>query len=111
LKHLKAATFEHFLEVYGSVEAENNVVVTSEIPGTIIKINVKNGDKVRKGEVLAVLNSDIMNSSMKEIETQLELATTLFEKQKSLWDEKIGTEMQFWKPKHAKKDWKKVYKL
>lgn len=102
IEKLTAQTFEHFLEVYGSVEAENNVMVTTEIPGNIIKINVKNGQRVRKGEVLAVLNSDIMNSSMKELETQLELATTLYEKQKSLWDQKIGTEMQYLEAKTRK---------
>lgn len=87
--------FEHFVEVTGKVEADQEVDVSPEISGKITQIDVKEGDKVAKGNLLATLNTDIMQRSIEEAEIALELASTTYERQKNLWDQKIGSEMQY----------------
>lgn len=93
-EELKSVLFEHFIEVSGSVEADQDVNVSPESAGVIESILVKEGQQVSKGQVLAVLNSEILKRSIDEMKVQLELATTTYERQKNLWDQKIGSEMQ-----------------
>jgi RND family efflux transporter MFP subunit len=70
-------------------------MLSTEIPGTVTKIHVKVGDKVTKGQVLAETDSRAMQQQMATMQTSLALINQLFEKQKNLWDQKIGTEVQF----------------
>lgn len=95
-------TFQHFIDLQGKVEAENNVQVTAKMPGVLTRILVKNGDQVRKGQLLAQLDNEVGQLSLKELETQLQTATDLYNRQKSLWDQKIGTEVQFIQAKSQK---------
>lgn len=95
LKEIETTTFKHFIDVQGRVEAENNVSVTSKMPGTLTRINVKNGQYVKKGQLLAALDDEVMQRGLAELETQLATAKDLFERQKGLWDQKIGTEVQY----------------
>lgn len=90
-----ARLFEHFIEVTGSTEAEDDVNVSPETAGTIKEIFVTEGQHVSKGQALAQLNTDVLERSREEIEVQLELARTNFMRQKNLWDQRIGSEMQF----------------
>jgi len=87
--------FEHFFEVTGNVEADEEVNVSPESSGKIMDILVREGQQVAKGTVLATLNTDMLNQSIEETRISLELATTTFERQKNLWDQKIGSELQF----------------
>jgi membrane fusion protein, multidrug efflux system len=87
--------FESYIDVQGKVDADENVNLSTEMPGTITKINVKAGDEVTKGQVLAETDSRAIQQSISDLETNMELVNQLYEKQKSLWDQRIGTEVQF----------------
>lgn len=86
--------FEHFIEVNGTVEADQDVNVSPESVGVIENILAKEGQQVTKGQPLAILNTETLQRSMDEMKVQLELATTTYNRQKNLWDQKIGSEMQ-----------------
>ena len=92
---IKSQTFEHFFEVTGNVEADLDINVSPESLGTIEAILVKEGEKVSKGQILAKLNVDALQRSLDELKVQLDLATTNYKRQKNLWDQHIGSEMQF----------------
>lgn len=94
--------FEHFVEIRGTVASRKNVQLSSPAGGRIDQVNVKEGEKVSKGQALVVLDADVMRNSINELKTQLELATISFEKQERLWNQKIGTEMQYLQAKNNK---------
>ena len=94
--------FNTYVEIQGKVEAEENVVLSTGIPGTITRINVKAGDNVKEGEVLAETDSRALQQQLAALQSNVALATQAFEKQKNLWDQKIGTEMQFLQAKTNK---------
>ena len=96
------ANFDHFIEIQGTVKADDEVIVSSEMAGTIIKILVNEGDMVKKGQVLAELDSDILQKSLDEVKTGYELAKTVFERQQRLWDQKVGSEIQYLQAKSNK---------
>ena len=95
-------TFRHFLEVRGSVTSDKNVTMSARVPAVVERVLVQEGDRVKKGQVLLVQDAETVRRSMDELKTSLELATTRFEKQKNLWDKKIGTEIQFLEVKSNK---------
>lgn len=99
---LVPATFKTYINVQGRVDAEESVSLSSEMPGTITKINVKVGDEVSKGQVLAETDSRAIQQQLAAMNTSLTLVKQMYEKQKNLWDEKIGTEMQFLQVKALK---------
>jgi len=92
---LEPKKFEHYFETYGSVESGQNVSVNIEAPGTIDKILVDVGQRVSKGQKLAVLESEVLQNTIDEVQTSLDLASTIFEKQEKLWSQKIGSEIQY----------------
>lgn len=94
--------FKNFLEVQGVVDAEDNVQITPEVPGSVTAIYVKIGQQVSRGQVLAQLDDKVLSQSIAQLQTQLDLATTVFNRQKNLWDQKIGTEVQFLTAKSQK---------
>lgn len=95
-------TFEHYFEVQGTVEADNSVLLNAEMGGTITKIFVKEGQRVSAGQTLVSLDSEGVDANIQEIQSALDLAKITFEKQKRLWDQKIGTEMQYLQAKNQK---------
>jgi membrane fusion protein, multidrug efflux system len=101
-KAITPAIFKSYISVQGHVDAEENVTVSSEMPGTITKINVKVGDNVSKGQVLAETDARAIQETIAEIQTNLNTATLVYEKSKNLWDQKIGTEVQFLGYKNTK---------
>ncbi len=107
VKQLEARPFEHFIEVTGEVEADQNVNVSPESVGVIESILVKEGQRVSKGQLLAKLNTTTLERSMEDIQIQLDLANTNFQRQKNLWDQNIGSEMQFLQAKTNKESLEK----
>jgi len=85
----------HFLELQGNVETKQNILVYPEMPGIIEEILVKEGQAVKKGDVLAKIKDGGLSQQLSQLETQTELARTTFERQKRLWNQKIGSEMQY----------------
>lgn len=94
--------FNHFLDASGSVESINEAFISPEINGQIKKIYVTEGERVKKGDLLAKINTSITENTINEVKTSLELATTVYEKQKQLWKKKIGSELQFLEAKNNK---------
>lgn len=87
--------FNHFLELQGNVMTKQNVLIYPEMNGTLQKVYVKEGQSVKKGQLLATIDDGGMSSQLTQLKTQEALAKTTFERQKRLWDQKIGSEIQF----------------
>lgn len=91
----KAEKFNHFLELQGDVTTKQNVLIYPEMPGTLQRVYVKEGQKVSKGQLLATIDDGGLSSSLAQMKTQLALAQTTFERQSRLWEQNIGSEIQF----------------
>lgn len=102
VKELEYEHFNHFIIVTGNVEAEKHVFVSPEINGQIEKIYVSEGDKVEKGDFLVSLNTKVIESNIKDVKTSLELARKVFKKQSELWEQQIGSEMEYLNARNAK---------
>lgn len=94
--------FMHKIEVRGWVESRKNVLLSSETMGKILTIPVSEGQSVTKGQVLITLDADIIRNNISEVQTSTELANTLFERQAKLWEQNIGTEVQYLEAKNRK---------
>lgn len=90
-----AQKFEHFLELQGSVKTKQNVLIYPEMAGTLQRVYVKDGQRVVKGQLLATIDDGGMGSQLAQLKTQADLAKTTFERQKRLWEQKIGSEIQY----------------
>jgi len=99
--------FNSYIDIQGKVDADENVTVNAEMPGKVSKVNVHLGDAVNAGQVLAELDSKVIQQGIAELQGGLDLANTMYEKQKSLWDQKIGTEVQFLTAKNQKESLEK----
>jgi RND family efflux transporter MFP subunit len=87
--------FVHYLELQGSVKTKQNVLIYPEMPGTLHRVYVKEGQRVSKGQILATIDDGGLGSQLEQLKTQAELAKTTFERQKRLWEQKIGSEIQY----------------
>jgi len=87
--------FHHYLELQGDVMTDQNVLVYPEMAGTLYRIYVKEGQRVSKGQLLASIDDGGLSSQLAQLKTQSELAKTTFERQKRLWDQNIGSEIQY----------------
>jgi RND family efflux transporter MFP subunit len=92
---LKDTVFNHYLEVQGNVNTKENIVVQPEFSGTLTDLYVKAGQRVTKGQILGKIDDAGMGQQLASMENQYALAKTTFERQKNLWDKKIGSEIQF----------------
>lgn len=91
----EAGKFSNYVEVQGKIDAEENVVAYPQAQGIITAIYVKAGQHVSKGQTLVQLDNSVLKQQLAQAEAQVELMNTLYERQKNLWDQKIGTEVQF----------------
>lgn len=87
--------FHHFLELQGDVMTDQNVLVYPEMAGTLYRVYVKEGQRVSKGQLLASIDDGGLSSQLAQLKTQEALAKTTFERQKRLWDQNIGSEIQY----------------
>jgi RND family efflux transporter MFP subunit len=92
---VKNALFNHYIEIQGSVATKENILVQPEIPGTLVALNVKAGQRVTKGQILGRVDDGGSSEQVASLETQFQLAKTTFDRQKNLWDQKIGSEIQY----------------
>lgn len=84
--------FEHYFSVQGHLESEQNVLLIPEVGGIVKSLNVKEGELVKKGQIIATFDASMVAANIKELEEQIELASYNFNKQKSLFDQGVGTE-------------------
>jgi len=87
--------FKHYAEVQGDVATDENIVIYSEFSGILQDLRVKEGQEVSKGQVLAKIDDGGLSSELAQLETQATLAKTTFERQERLWEQNIGSEMQY----------------
>lgn len=92
---VKDTIFNHYLDIQGSVETKENILVQPEYSGTLTSLTVKAGDRVSKGQILGRVDDAGMSQQLENAENQSSLAKTTFERQKNLWDKKIGSEIQY----------------
>lgn len=94
--------FNHYIEVQGTVDGDQNIAVSPQTAAIVTAVYVKEGSPVKKGQVMAELDSQVLQQSLEEVNTQLALANSIFEKQAALWDKKIGSEVQYLQAKTNK---------
>jgi len=92
---LETAHFKHFLELQGNVTTKNLLVIYPEFSGVLTNVYVTEGQKVQKGQILAKIDDGGLTQQLAQLKIQAELAKTTFERQQRLWDQKIGSEMQY----------------
>lgn len=107
ITELAPRKFDYFVQTQGSVEAEDNIQVSSKTAGVVLAVYVQEGDAVSKGTVLAQIDNSVILRTIEGMKSQLELANTVYERQKNLWDQKIGTEVQFLQAKTTKENMEK----
>ncbi|WP_459212707.1 efflux RND transporter periplasmic adaptor subunit [Aquimarina rhabdastrellae] len=91
----KDSLFNHYLELQGNVDTKQNIVIVAEAPGIINRVYVKEGQRVSKGQLLASIDDGGLSQNLAQLEVQAELAKTTYDRQKRLWDQKIGSEIQY----------------
>ncbi|MFT6699127.1 MAG: membrane fusion protein (multidrug efflux system) [Porticoccaceae bacterium] len=91
----KSTIFTHYLEIQGNVKTKQNILVYPEMPGILRKIFVQEGQRVTKGQLLATIDDGGLSNQVAQVEATTQLAKTTFERQKRLWEQKIGSEIQF----------------
>ena len=99
---LQLANFDHFIELQGKIDAENTSIITPRgAPGQVKAIFVIKGSYVKKGQLLLKLDDAIVRQNVaaalqgiESIKTQLAFAKNIYQRQKNLWDQNIGSEVQ-----------------
>ncbi len=92
---VKDTVFSHYLDIQGNVDTKENILVQPEFSGTLTSLTVKAGQKVSKGQILGRVDDAGMSSQLASAENQYSLAKTTFDRQKNLWNQKIGSEIQY----------------
>jgi RND family efflux transporter MFP subunit len=106
-EELQISGFKDHFTVQGDVESDNNILVPAEYGGVVRSIKYDEGAYVKKGTLLAEIDNEIILRQKAEVETALELAQQNYRRQKSLWDQQIGSEMQFLQAENQKKSLEK----
>ena len=101
VKTISYESFNHFFEANGSVEAVQDAFISPQISGQVNAIHVKEGQRVSKGTLLISLDTQIIDGTIDEVKNGLDLARKIFNKQKKLWDQNIGSEIQFLEAKNS----------
>jgi RND family efflux transporter MFP subunit len=99
---LRDTSFTHYIDVHGVVKADESAALFPLAGGRVASIRVKAGDKVREGEVLATMDNDMVAKQIAQAQAGADLARTTYEKQKNLWDQHIGSEIQYLQAKTQK---------
>ncbi len=102
LTEVKPELFRHYIDLQGRVDADESVMATAKMPGALRRVYIKNGDVVRQGQLIAEIDDVVMQKGLAEIEGQLKVAEDIYNRQKGLWDQKIGTEVAFIQAKNGK---------
>lgn len=102
IAQVKSGIFKHYFSVQGVVESDKNAAINADVGAKIQKIRVIEGARVKKGQILIELDSRVLMNNIEELKTQIELATIVYDKQKSLWDQNIGSEIQYLEAKTNK---------
>lgn len=97
----KEAVFNHFVELQGNVNTKQNLVIYPEFSGVLTQVYVREGQSVNKGQLLAKIDDGGLSQQLSQLNIQVALAKTTFERQERLWNQKIGSEIQYLQAKAA----------
>lgn len=92
---IKLAVFKHYLAIQGTVGTDKNSVIRPELSSIVKAVLVKETQNVKKGDALIQLDDALITDNINELKIQLALAETTFKRQERLWQQKIGSEIQF----------------
>jgi len=92
---VKDTLFNNFVAIQGNVETSQNILLYPEYQGVLSRVYVKQGQAVVQGQLLAKIDDGGLSSQLDQLETQYQLAKTTYERQERLWNQKIGSEIQF----------------
>jgi membrane fusion protein, multidrug efflux system len=101
---LAPRSFDYSIQTQGSVEAEDNIMLSAKSMGVVTAVHVTEGQQVSKGQALVQLDNAVIKRNIEAMKAQLEMATAVYNRQKNLWDQKIGTEVQFLQAKTNKEN-------
>jgi len=99
---LQVGPFTHYIDEHGVVKADQSAALFSLSGGRVASIRVKAGDKVSEGQILVTMDNDVVEKQIAQAQAGSDLAHTAYDRQKRLWDQKIGSEMQFLQAKTQK---------
>lgn len=102
VKNMQEESFEHYFLANAKVEMAEEALIRPEGSGHIKKIHVTKGQRVAKGDLIVSLNTSILENSIAEVKLGLDLATKVYDKQKALWEQNIGSEIQYLEAKNNK---------
>jgi membrane fusion protein (multidrug efflux system) len=100
--------FIHAIDVQGRVDGDENITYSAKVPSSVTKIKVKVGQLISKGQILAELDTKATRAQLETTKKQYELANTMFEKRKELWEQKVGSEIEYLQAKNAKESLEKI---
>ncbi|MFD2517630.1 efflux RND transporter periplasmic adaptor subunit [Salinimicrobium flavum] len=92
---VKDSLFKHYVELPGDVATDQNIIIYPEYSGVLLQVLVEEGEQVQKGQILARIDDGGLSSQLAQLETQAALARTTFERQQRLWEQNIGSEIQY----------------
>jgi membrane fusion protein, multidrug efflux system len=94
--------FDQYVQTQGSIESTDNIMVSAKSMGVLSQVYVREGDAVVRGQTLAQIDNSLTQRGIEEVKSSMELVNTVYERQKNLWDQKIGTEVQYLQAKNNK---------
>jgi membrane fusion protein, multidrug efflux system len=103
----QTGAFNTYIEMPGKIISRQNILVGPEVNGNITALYVTNGQVVQKGQILAKVDDQLLISQIAELESSLSLASDLFYRQEKLWEQKVGSELQFLQAKNNKENLEK----
>jgi membrane fusion protein, multidrug efflux system len=92
---IKQESFKHFIEVQGDIKSRKNLLLLPELNGILKKIYVEEGTQVNKGQILAEIDDSGLKNQLSQLELQAELSKIKFNRIKNLWEQKIGSEIEY----------------
>jgi membrane fusion protein, multidrug efflux system len=92
---LAPRAFNHYVQTQGSVDAEDNIMLSAKTMGVVTAVYVTEGQQVSRGQALVQLDNSVIRQNIEAMKSQYELTVAIYNRQKNLWDQKIGTEVQF----------------
>ncbi len=92
---VKKGDYSEFVDIAAIVSSRENLLISSDMGGRIISMRVREGQRVGRGQILAELDGELIRKRIAELENALSLAKTVFDKRKALWDQRIGSEVEY----------------
>ncbi len=92
---IKQESFKHFIEVQGDIKSRKNLLLLPELNGILKKIYVEEGTQVNKGQILAEIDDSGLKNQLSQLKLQAELSKIKFNRIKNLWEQKIGSEIEY----------------